>query len=234
MNLLSFWNQFKKQLKKKLRVRRRWMNLAGFLFVAGTLAAGIWLFSDRLAGPAAWKEQEQAVFGRNMKEFRQPEDEVLKMVAGMDGQREAYMKKAYVCGEEFQRLGMMSSTDILAYHRTHPSYKVSLDEGNKVYFTETVDDLSPQCKENAYFGLDTKGNLSLFEGVPGSGGESIIRTFFQLNIEHLESSLPRETVKQLYRGIRVRDLDDYNSVLSTLSDYAMEETENVLQKSSNR
>ncbi|MGG1598844.1 BofC C-terminal domain-containing protein [Paenibacillus naphthalenovorans] len=234
MNLLSFWNQFKKQLKKKLRVRRRWMNLAGFLFVAGTLAAGFWLFSDRLAGPAAWKEQEQAVFGRNMKEFRQPEDEVLKMVAGMDGQREAYMKKAYVCGEEFQRLGMMSSTDILAYHRTHPSYMVSLDEGNKVYFTETVDDLSPQCKENAYFGLDTKGNLSLFEGVPGSGGESIIRTFFQLNIEHLESSLPRETVKQLYRGIRVRDLDDYNSVLSTLSDYAMEETENVLQKSSNR
>lgn len=233
MNLLSFWNQLKKQWKKKLRIKRRWLNLAGILLVAGALAAGIWLFSDRLAGPAAWNEQEQAVFGRNMKEWKQPEDEVRKMVAGIEGQREAYVKKDYVCGEEFQRLGMVSSTDILAYHRAHPSFKVSLDEGNKVYFTETVDDLSPQCKDNAYFGLDMKGNLSLFEGVPGSGGESVIRTFFQLNIEHLESSLPRETVKQLYHGIRVRDLDDYNSVLSTLSDYAVEETEKVMQNSPN-
>lgn len=234
MNLLSFWNQLKKQLKKKLRVKRRWLNLAGILLVAGAFAAGLWLYSERWAGPEAGNMREQAVFSRNMKEFSQPEDEVRKMVAGMDGQREAYVKKAYVCGEEFHRIGMMSSTDILDYYRDHPSLTVSLDEGSKVYFTELVDDLSPQCKNNAYFGLDMKGNLSLFEGVPGSGGESVIRTFFQLNIEHLESSLPRETVKQLYHGIRVKDLDDYNSVLSTLSDYAVEETEKVMQNSPNR
>jgi forespore regulator of the sigma-K checkpoint len=46
----------------------------------------------------------------------------------------------------------------------------------------------------------------------------------------LESSLPREAVQSLYDGIRVADYADYNSVLSTFSDFAMmEETEKVMK-----
>ena len=63
-------------------------------------------------------------------------------------------------------------------------------------------------------------DLSLFEGLPKQN--KMIRTFYQIDIEHLESSLPHETVRQLYEGIQVRDLDEYNSVLSTFSPYALD------------
>ena len=227
--LLSFWNQMKKQLKKKLRWKRRWLNLAAVLLLAGAAATWIWLARDKETGPNAWNVQEQSVFGRSMAKPGQPEKDVMRMINAIDGQREVFAKKSFVCGEELQLIGYMGAGDILAYYKEHPTVSVSLEDGNKVYFTEKVDDLSPRCKENAYFGLDAGGNLSLFEGIPGASGSSVIRTFFQLNIEYLESSLPRETVKQLYRGIRVTDLADYNSVLSTLSDFAVEETEKVMQ-----
>ncbi|KEQ22921.1 BofC C-terminal domain-containing protein [Paenibacillus tyrfis] len=229
MMLLGFWNQLKKQLKKKLRLKRRWLNLAVVLLAAGLFAAGAWMLRGSLYDKSSPQGQEQSVFSRAVEAYVQPEEEVRAMIKDLSGQRDAFVKKSYVCGEELQRIGIMNAADILAYHKTHPSMTVSLGNANRVYFIEKVDDLSPQCKNNAYFGLDAKGNLSLFEGVPGSGGQNVLRTFFQLNIRHLESSLPRETVKQLYQGVRIRDLADYNSVLSTLSDYAIEETEKAMQ-----
>ncbi|MDO3679330.1 BofC C-terminal domain-containing protein [Paenibacillus ehimensis] len=229
MMLLGFWNQLKKQLKKKLRLKRRWLNLAVVLLAAGLFAAGAWMLRGSLQEKSGRQGQEQSVFSRAVEAYVQPEEEVRAMVKDLNGQRDAFVKKSYVCGEELQRIGIMNAADILAYHKAHPSMTVSLGDSNRVYFIEKVDDLSPQCKNNAYFGLDANGNLSLFEGIPGSGGQNVLRTFFQLNIRHLESSLPRETVKQLYHGVRVRDLADYNSVLSTLSDYAIEETEKAMQ-----
>ncbi|AEI44942.1 BofC C-terminal domain-containing protein [Paenibacillus mucilaginosus] len=231
MILLNFWNQLKKQWKRKLRSQRRWLGLALILLAAGVFGAGAWVLGLRnLQGLAPERPADHAVFGRVIQQPKQQENEVRELVKGIDGQREAFVKKAYVCGEELQRIGLMSSSDILSYYKDHPALTVSMNPDGAVLFTEEVDDLSPQCKDNAYFGLDAKGNLSLFSGVPAGGGEeNVIRTFFQLNIQYLESSLPRETVKQLYQGIRVRDLDDYNSVLSTLSDYAVEETEKVMQ-----
>jgi forespore regulator of the sigma-K checkpoint len=228
MIVLSFWNQLKKELKKRLRWKRRWIHLAGILLVLGSLT--VWSFArgttetEKLEAP-----QDRMVFGRQVTENAQPEDEVVKMVNGIEGQREVFTKKAYVCGEELQRVGLMNSVEILHFHKEHPAMTVSLADNGAVYFTEQVEDLSPQCKSNVYFGLDEQGNLSLFEGLPGSEHRNVIRTFFQMNIEYLESSLPRETVKQLYKGIQVNDLDEYNSVLSTFSDYAVEETERVMR-----
>jgi forespore regulator of the sigma-K checkpoint len=125
----------------------------------------------------------------------------------------------------------MDAADILAYHKNNPYTVVGLVAEGSVHFVKTIEDLSPRCKENAYFGMDKGGNLSLFEGVPRVGDSNVIQTFFQLNIEHLESSLPRDAIKELYRGIQVRDLSEYNSVLSTFSDYAVEVTEKAMQHS---
>lgn len=83
-------------------------------------------------------------------------------------------------------------------------------------FAEVIDDLS----DNSYIGVDEHGVLSLFEGPPLE--DNIIRSFFQINIEFLESSLPPEIVEQLYEGIRITNHSEYNSVLSTFSDYAIE------------
>lgn len=72
-----------------------------------------------------------------------------------------------------------------------------------------------------YMGIDSDGNLTLFDGPPDR--KKPIETFFQLDIEYLETSLPHETVGQLYEGIRIRDQEEYNSVLSSMSSFMAEE-----------
>jgi len=220
-----------KKLKKKLRWKRRWLTLAVLLLLAGISSVTIVLLqnksvSSRLDG-APWSESGQSVLGRHIAAPAQPEAEVQAMFKQLDGAREAFAKKAYVCGEELQLLGTMTPEQMMQYHKEHPALTVVIGEKGDVFFTEQVDDLSPQCKTNAYFGLDENGNLSLFEGVPE--GKQVIRTFFQLNVEFLESSLPRETVKQLYRGIPVSSLEEYNSVLSTFADFAVPDAEKWLK-----
>lgn len=58
----------------------------------------------------------------------------------------------------------------------------------------------------------------------------MLKTFFQLDVETMESVLPDEVLKQLQEGIRIQDVEEYNSVLSTFSDYALEQTEKVMQQ----
>lgn len=134
------------------------------------------------------------------------------------GTNEVTVRQVYICGEEEQVLGGLNSDEIYNLMNEHPSWKGEFIEKGEILFQETISDLSPTCKEQAYISLDKDGNLTLFEGPPTH--EKVIRTFFQLDINSMESSLPDGAVKQLYDGIRVQDIDEYNSVLSTFSDYA--------------
>jgi forespore regulator of the sigma-K checkpoint len=77
-------------------------------------------------------------------------------------------------------------------------------------------------------GLSTDGQLTLFEGLPKK--EKVIRTFFQLDIGSMETALPEGVYKQLQQGIRVQDINEYNSVISTFSDFAVERTQRVLKQ----
>lgn len=232
MSILGFWNQLKKQIKNKLRSRRGLLNLALLLMMFGLTAGGFLLLQNQVR-PAAGTEvmQDNTVFMSISEEqmHTQPEEEVVSLILSISAEREVYSKKAYICGEEVERLGMMDSETILKYYRNHPHVTVTLGDQGTVIFTEQVQDLSPQCKESAYIGLDEDGNLSLFDGLPSQDNPAV-RTFFQLDIKYLESSLPRETVEQLYQGIRVFDMEEYNSVLSTFSDFALDRSERVMQQ----
>lgn len=92
---------------------------------------------------------------------------------------------------------------------------------NRVHI-EPVDE---KLSNDSYFGLDDHGNLSLFEGLPAE--KKVVRSFFQLDIEYLESSLPQEIINQLYEGIQITDYAQYNSVLSTFSEYAIDITDSI-------
>jgi forespore regulator of the sigma-K checkpoint len=213
------------KLKRKLRWKRRWLTLGAILLLTGVGAIAAVLLPNEDAGKTGtdWMTGEQPAFNQTNNDS-QPEQEVRAMINQIDGQRQAYSQKLYVCGEELQQLGEMNAQQIMQYYKEHPNRTVKLGDKGEVLFTERIDDLSPQCKHNAHFGLDAHGNLSLFEGTPEE--QQVIRTFFQLNIEYLESSLPHETVKQLYHGIPVSNVDEYNSVLSTFADFAVEEAGN--------
>jgi forespore regulator of the sigma-K checkpoint len=219
--------KFLKQLRKKLRWKRRWIALGSLL-----LCIGGTLYSAKLdnSSPHAFAgigKAVQSAFSHTA-ETGEPDrsQAVMDTLKQIKDKREVFVQRIYVCGEELQKLGQLTADDMLKEYMEHPDWQLTLKEDGSVRFKQQIEDLSPECKSNAYFGIDASGNLSLFNGLPGK--ENVIRTFFQLNIHHLESSLPRETVKQLYQGIRVSDLAEYNSVLSTFSDYAVEEIEKAM------
>ncbi|MFK7696518.1 BofC C-terminal domain-containing protein [Paenibacillus sp. HJGM_3] len=208
-----------KQLKKRLRLNRRWLSLGAVVIAVGASLTGYAIF--KWAAPVDGGPDEPAVAAVSPAAGQSDADvAALDKLSQSNGTWTVRTIRTYVCGEEIEQLGKMSAQDIRSLHTEHPQWQVST-EGETVTLREHIEDLSPRCKDTAYFGLDRAGNLSLFDGEPS--GEKVIRTFFQLNMGFLESALPHETVNQLREGIRVTDLLEYNSVLSTFSDYAVEE-----------
>lgn len=142
--------------------------------------------------------------------------------------RIVHLNKIYTCGEENLVLGLMRPWEIAELARTHEEWKGRLASGGDVWFDEHVEGLSELCGREGYIGIDNHGNLSLFDGPPKK--EKVIRTFFQLDVETMESALPSEVLKQLQDGIRIQDVEEYNSVLSTFSDYAVPESDQMMQQ----
>lgn len=80
-------------------------------------------------------------------------------------------------------------------------------------FRKQMDDISPLLKSNGYFGITEDGTLTIFNGRPHQ--TNIIQSFFQLNIEKLES---RKHL-QLKKGIPIKTKDRYVHVLETFKPY---------------
>lgn len=209
-----------KQLKRRLKMKKRWLSLGAYLLLAGSVVTALWLHQ----GAEEQKPDHLAAAVMNPKEsVLEQEAEaasagVLESIKNGKGSREVVLHKQYVCGEETAESRTMTPQEILSFYKEHPGTQLSVEDNGRVQIMEPVEDLSPHCRENAYFGMDKNGNLSLFEGMPEQ--EKVIRTFFQLDVQHMKSSLPGDAVNQLYSGIRVSDMEDYNSVLSTFSEYA--------------
>ena len=195
-----------KQLRKQLRSKKRWLSLGSVLVLAYAASTG------------ATSASASAIPGAD--------PELLQAVSQSRDLFQVSVKRTFICGEENQVLGSLSKEAVLRYAGEHPEYRLTLENGNRLVFTQTVDDLSPHCKKNAYFGLDRKGNLTMFDGVPDE--DRVIRTFFQLDVEQMKSSLPVGVWSQLVDGIRVADMSEFNSVLSTFSDYASSSDNRVM------
>lgn len=198
-----------KQLKRRLRRQRR---------IVWTLGGALLLLFAANPVPPAHAE--------SLKQAMQPDS--IRQAADESGV-EVVLRRVYVCGEETAGLGRLSADRIIALLHEHPDWSASFGgQGNMVQLEERIDDLSDYCKSHAYFGLDRSGNLSLFDGEPKN--EKVLRTFFQLDVRYMESSLPPEELDQLARGIRVSDMDEYNSILSTFSDYAVGTHEKAMKQ----
>lgn len=81
-----------------------------------------------------------------------------------------------------------------------------------------VEDISPLLKANGYFGLNGEGVLAIFNGKPPYS--QIIQSFFQINVEKLESRKQAE----LRKGIPIKTKDRYVEVLESFKPYSTCET----------
>jgi len=154
------------------------------------------------------------------------EQEWLGQLQKSEQVRIVHLNRIYTCGEESTVLGLMKPREIAELAKEHPAWKGRLAAGGDVWFDEHVQGLSEICQRDGYVGIDKNGNLSLFDGPPKQ--EKVIRTFFQLDVETMESALPSEVLKELQNGIRVQDVEEYNSVLSTFSDFAVEDSQRTM------
>jgi forespore regulator of the sigma-K checkpoint len=211
---MGIFGAFKRRLKRKIRLKRRWLSLGIWALIA---VAIVW----QVSGVSVSVTPEPAI------QTFLGQDDPLQPDYRMDKAAEVMLYTVYVCGEEVRSLGVREPEDIRRLAADHPEWEYMGIIQDKATFETHVDDLSTDCKENSYFGMDAFGNLTLFDGPPAQ--EKAMKTFFQLDVKFLESSLPEEVVKDLRQGIRIRDISEYNSVLSTFSDYAVDETEKVMK-----
>ncbi|MNI45101.1 hypothetical protein D3C73_995080 [compost metagenome] len=155
-------------------------------------------------------------------------EQLLEEVSREAVSRTVHLKTTYVTGEEIETLpGRLSPAQLEVFITAHPAWSGWISGEGDLWLERRIYDLSPLMKKEAYFGVDEQGNLTLFKGPPA--GDEVLRTFFQMDMGSMKSSLPEETWKQLHAGIRVQDIGEYNSVLSTFSDYERDNAEQVMQ-----
>jgi forespore regulator of the sigma-K checkpoint len=146
-------------------------------------------------------------------------------LARTDKARIVHTKTEYIGESKEKIVGILKPSEIMQLLNQHPSWEGRIDDSGDVWLENHVAELSETCKQKGYIGLDSTGNLTLFEGKPEQ--EKVMRTFFQINIKSMETSLPKDVIKQLHDGIRIQDLEEYNSVISTFSDFALDPGENL-------
>ncbi|MBT2288884.1 BofC C-terminal domain-containing protein [Paenibacillus albidus] len=156
------------------------------------------------------------------------QEELLQTLTGSGISRTVHLKTTYVSGEEIQTLkGKKTPEQLEVLIAEHADWAGWISPEGDLWLEKRVDDLSPLTKRDAYIGVDEHGNLKLFKGPPVD--EKVLKTFFQLDMGSMKSSLPEDMWRQLQEGIRIQDIEEYNSVLSTFSDYARDSAEQVMQ-----
>ncbi|WP_421616858.1 BofC C-terminal domain-containing protein [Brevibacillus sp. TJ4] len=133
------------------------------------------------------------------------------------------LTRSYLCGvrdEEHKPVPVHLLADTMAAYK---GWEIVSGDLSKLILLKREHDLSPECKENGHFGLSEDGILTLFHGLPQE--QEVIQTFYRINTEKMEASLSKEEVENLKRGIRIHDLAEYHSVLSTYGEYQLSEEE---------
>ncbi|QKS56765.1 BofC C-terminal domain-containing protein [Paenibacillus barcinonensis] len=167
----------------------------------------------------------------SVEQDRRTEQEIETLVSQLQTERtkliRVVLQTKYICGVETEQLGRMDIPQLKVLLAQHPEWDAEVTSVDTLQLKQSIDDLSPICKQQAYISIDAAGNLNLYEGKPAE--DNVIRTFFQLDVGTLESSLPNGVLEQLQEGIRVQDKDEYDSVISTFSDFAVDERHRLLR-----
>lgn len=134
---------------------------------------------------------------------------------------ELVLETRYVCGTETE-VKQFENIQALETWLEQEEYTWELTERQEGSFKviREVEDLSPLCKNEGYFGLTEDGILTLFQGPPEE--KQVIESFFRIDTDLLNVSLPTDEIELLKKGIRVASVAEYFSILSTYGQYATE------------
>lgn len=215
--------QWKKWLRR-MRLRRLVWLLSAIVLFLTILMAGAKLMDYVQSMRANYGKSGSLETFLSLKgdepKFNESSQLVLAQLNRQNKKREVILRKAYICRNDDRPLGIKPTQHIIQLMLDHPRWRVSIDAAGRVILEEQIEELPEACKERTYISLDGNRSLALFDGSPKEG--KVIRTFFQLDVESMENSLPLKVMQQLYQGIQITDIEAYYSVLSTFSDFAVE------------
>lgn len=146
-----------------------------------------------------------------------------KSAAAMSKSYGLVLTRTYLCGvrdEEHKPVTLDRLPDVMVDYK---GWEIVSADSTKMILLKREHDLSPACKENGHFGISEDGMLTLFHGLPKE--QEVVQAFYRINTAKMEASLSKEEVDSLKRGIRIRDLAEYNSVLSTYGEFQLSEEE---------
>ncbi|MGO0060255.1 BofC C-terminal domain-containing protein [Brevibacillus fluminis] len=126
---------------------------------------------------------------------------------------ELVLAHSYLCGSRDEERKPVLNDSIDKMLGDYAGWEIIGYQNGKLMLLKRENDISPLCKENGYFGINEEDILTLFNGMPKE--KQVIQTYYPINTSRMEASLPKEEVEALKKGIRIRDLAEYNSVLST-------------------
>lgn len=223
---------FTKRWKKRLRHLRRlrWICLSVMIFVMMGILSVYWLNQGNHITTKHHKDlaiNSIHSLQTDTTKWNEANQMVLSQLLNKGKKYEVIMHKQYICGGHKQSRGLKTAIDIKHFIRNHPDWQVQLDQKGRVICKQQVEQFEMSCKHRAHISVDEDENLVLYDGKPKQ--RQVIRIFFQLDMKTMESSLSPRVLQQLYEGILITDLDAYDSVLSTFSDYAIEETQKVMK-----
>ncbi|WP_409254363.1 BofC C-terminal domain-containing protein [Bacillus sp. SCS-153A] len=127
------------------------------------------------------------------------------------------LERVYLDGEVSEEIRSETIWSMEDFWAAYAAWELVDMSEDQVVFRQSVDDISPLMKSNGYFGISEDGVLSIFNGKPGQS--EIIQSFFQIDINRLESKQHDELVK----GIPVKSKQGYQQVIQSFQPFSLDD-----------
>ncbi|WP_078545381.1 intercompartmental signaling factor BofC [Litchfieldia alkalitelluris] len=118
------------------------------------------------------------------------------------------LERVYLDGEVSEEIVEETIWAMEDFWAEYADWQMIHSDEEQVVFQQHVDDISPLLKSNGYFGISEDGVLTIFDGRP-SKSNKVIQSFFQIDIEKLES----RQHNMLKKGIKVGSKSEYINVI---------------------
>ncbi|WP_231893407.1 intercompartmental signaling factor BofC [Rossellomorea aquimaris] len=125
------------------------------------------------------------------------------------------LERVYLDGEVSEEVVQETIWSMEDFWAAYDEWQLIDMTEEEIIFQKRVDDISPLLKANGYFGISENGVLSIFNGKPGQA--EIIQSFFQIDVERLESKRHDDLVK----GIPIKSKQEYEEVLESFKPFSV-------------
>jgi forespore regulator of the sigma-K checkpoint len=129
-------------------------------------------------------------------------------------QLEVVLQTQYLDGSIVEEVSTVIVWSLQDFWAGYSDWTLMKQEEGKVTFRKNIDDLSPNVKQNGYFGINEENVLTIFDGKPVE--REVIKAFYEIDVGKLESKL----FDQLKAGIKVDKKSTFENIIKTYKAYA--------------